>query len=151
MLIITGTQGSGKTTTANYLEKLIDIPRTKTHSLIVGLHTPNINVDQYKTILYNVTSRPMIVEAGLIEAFHIQLLGFPCYTILLEADEDEKLDRLAKRNNAPLELIEEKFKPEFKKLSEVQEILGFDIKLHTNDLQNLDTDKIYNELINLVR
>lgn len=142
MLILTGTNGAGKTTVYNYLKTRIDLEYHKLASYL----SKGTTVDEYRKNLKELLSKPSIIEAGLDEIFAIQLLELPCYVILVVCDEDIKYERLSKRNKVDIKSIKDKFGAIFRNLEKLQSVIKADLILTTDELENLDVKEIKEKL-----
>jgi cytidylate kinase len=122
MIIITGTQCSGKSTAAKYL--------SDKHNLDVDVYWNHINrvfnSTDFKNVLSELLSKKQIVECGLKEAFCAQLLEIPNYMILMQSPRKIKYKRMSER----------------KKISKRKSILLFEREW--NDLENIENMLIPN-------
>jgi len=145
MLVVTGTQGSGKTTTSKFLQQELNIPYHRAHQ-----YTRNVrNVNEYSEVLRLLSALPAIIDCGIFEAFSIQLMKIPVYVILVQADAEEKYVRLAKRNNTSLQQTIEKYSYQYAFQKTGESLIIPNMILHTDNLKQIDTEEIQNELTKL--
>lgn len=120
MVIVTGSQHSGKSTVAQHL---------KNDYVTFFNYINNINsIDTYKLVLQEL-SRHDVVECGLRVAFLFQILDIECKTILVKSNRDLKYKRL----DATSSKRQQQYELEFDEGDRIERILKTDIILHNNE------------------
>lgn len=119
MIIVTGTQGSGKSTVSKILGEELSLPT----DAMWNYNNKIKNVDIYRTLLYHMSKQKVILEAALPDAFSFQLLQTECHVVLIRAPVEIKLDRLAARDNTSREFMENKFRYEFDELQMIEDLI----------------------------
>ena len=120
MVIVTGSQHSGKSTVAQYLEN---------DYVTFFNYINDINsIDTYKLVLHKL-SKHNVVECGLKVAFLFQILNIECRTILVKSDRDLKYKRL----DATSGKRQHQYEVEFDEGDRIERILKTDIILYNNE------------------
>lgn len=120
MVIVTGSQHSGKSTIAKYLKK---------DYVTFFDYVNHINsVDKYKLILQKL-SKHDVVECGLKVALVFQLLDIKCKTILVKSNRNLKYQRL----NAMSGKRQWQYEVEFDEGDKIERILNTDIIVYNNE------------------
>lgn len=119
MIIVTGSQHSGKTTVAKYVYK----HHETWYNYIEDIKCPNT----YKLVLEELSNHK-VVECNLQVAFAIKLLEIDCKIILVKADREIKYQRL---NANGLKIFQYTY--EFDEADKVEKILNPDFTLWNNN------------------
>ena len=121
MIVVTGMQGSGKTTVSNILSQELDLVHEDMYSYF---ERALASTEKYRTYLYLLAERNIILEAALGDTFALELLQIKCPVILMRAPCDKKIKRLAKRNNTTEQDMKEKYSFEFKELQIIENCIS---------------------------
>jgi len=137
-VIITGIQGSGKTTACKYLCQKYNIEHI---SFWNDIRPVIKNIDDYRSYIMKCTDNK-IYDMGLNESVAMRLLNLDCNILLIQTDRSKRYERLMKRNNQSIHEVENYYSTVFNGLEETEKYLNPNYIICNNS--NIET--YYSEL-----
>ena len=156
-MIITGIQGSGKTTAADYLSKKYNAEVIESCHIVSGLGTGDYlaghavrygALHDYREFLVECANNDHIIyHMGVIESAVFKLLDLDCTIIVINTDTSNRYDRISKRNVWTIEETKHYYSTVF---PGYERALNAVIPLADHIISNnADIETFYSELDNL--
>ncbi len=127
-MIITGIQGSGKTTACKYLCRKYNIEYV---SFWDDIRPVIKNIDDYRSHIVECIDNK-IYDMGLNESVAMRLLNLDCNILLIQTDRSKRYKRLMKRNNQSIHEVENYYSTIFSGLEETEKYLNPNYIIYNN-------------------